>query len=607
MYSTLAINILFILLERFYLLLLSASILVLWSTLPARANPEQILYLAQVPSSPNPETETNDLPTAPLPDRERLPPEPSVEPLPPVEEFLESPPNQFPNGQVPDTGVSFTVRQFKVQGNTVLTEPEVRAILDKYRNRPLTFANLLEIETKLTKLYTDKGYINSGAVIPAQDVSQGIITIQAIEGRLEDIKVNVNGRLNEEYVSSRLQRGTNAPLNINELQEALQLLQLNPLIENLNAELSVGSSRDRWRLDVDVNQANAFNPKLFVNNSRTPSVGSVQRGVELTHNNFAGDGDTLSFVYKNTDGSNDYDANYTIPFNSLDGTVGFRYRYVKSDIIEEPFNRADIGSETDEYKLTIRQPILVSANSESTQELAVGLEFSRQANSTTVRGVPAGISPGAPEQGEDIGETKISALRFFQDWTRRTRKDVLAARSQFSVGLDIFDATVNVGAPDSKFAAWRGQIQWLRQLDSSANINLLVRSDLQISTDDLVPLEQFSLGGINSVRGYRQDALLSDSGAFVSAEVRVPVYRWSDNQSNISVIPFIDFGTIWSNSDFTDEEEDIVASVGVGVQVALSDTFRARLDYGIPLVEVEDRDDSLQEKGVYFSVEYSPL
>lgn len=590
------------LLERTYLLSLSTIILVFWHKLPAKASNKNVLQLAQVPSP-----ETPALPQAPLPDRDRLPSQPSITPLPPIENFLESPPSQQPDEEVPDTDASFVVEKFKVKGSTVLSEAEIRKIVTKYLKRPLTFTDLLEIETELTKLYADKGYINSGVVIPAQDVTQGTITIQAIEGRLEDINVNVNGRLSRDYVRSRLQRGTKTPLNINELQEALQLLQLNPLIENLNAELSVGSSRDRWRLELDVNQANAFNPKLFVNNSRTPSVGSVQRGVEINHDNFAGEGDQFSFIYKNTDGSNDYDVGYTIPLNSLDGTVGFRYRYVKSDIIEEPFNSLDIGSETDEYELSFRQPILVSASSESTKELAVGIELSRQANSTTLRGRPFPISPGAPEQGEDVGETKISALRFFQDWTRRTRQDVLAARSQFSLGLDLFDSTVNVGAPDSKFFAWRGQVQWLRQLDSSANINLLVRSDLQISTDDLVPLEQFSLGGIDSVRGYRQDALLGDSGAFISAEVRVPVYRWRNNQSNIAAIPFVDFGTTWSNSDDIEEEEDTVVSLGVGLQLSLNDTFRARLDYGIPLIEVEDRDDSLQEDGVYFSLEYFPF
>lgn len=563
-----------------------------------RANASSI-NMAQAPIPPG--TDVDRLPPTPLPDRRDIPP---VTPLPPIEDFLDNLPDTRSEEGGGGSEVEFEVEEFQLEGNTVLSEAEVEAVVAPYRDRPITFTDLLELETKLTQLYTDRGYINSGVIIPAQDADGGTITLQAVEGRIEDINVDVNGRLQESYVRSRLTRGTKSPLNINELQEALQLLQLDPLIESLNAELSVGRSRDRWSLDVAVEQANAFNPVLFLNNNRTPSVGSFQRGIELYHGNVLGYADRFSFIFKDTDGSNDYDASYTIPFNSLDGTVGLRYRYVDSEIIEGNFEQADIDSQTDELELTIRQPILLEYNSESTQELALGLEFSRQTNEVTLLDQPfPELSPGADADGE----TKISALRFFQDWTRRTRKDVLAARSQLSAGLGIFDATENEGAPDSKFVAWRGQIQWLRQLDADSNINLLLRSDIQLSSDDLVPLERFSLGGAESVRGYRQDALLGDSGVYTSAEVRIPFYRWSNGQNSLTAIPFVDFGTTWSNSDNRFQEEDTVVSLGVGVRLDLIDTLSARIDYGIPLIEVDDSDDTLQEQGVYFSLEYFPF
>jgi hemolysin activation/secretion protein len=568
----------------------------------AYANPTNSFNLAQTPQLPP--GGTDNLPSSPLPDTRK---KPSIKPLPPIEDLLDSPPSQLPTETAPESEEVFRVKKFKLEGNTVLEPQAVENILKDYRDRPLTFAELLELETKFTKLYTSKGYINSAVIIPSQNVSKGEITLKAIEGRVEEINVNVNGRLREGYVRSRLGRGTKTPFNIDELQEALQLLQLNPLIESLNAELSVGPSRDRWDLNIDVNQAPAFDPVLFVNNSRTPSVGSFQRGLELNHNNVLGYADKFSFIFKNTDGSNDFDTSYSIPINSLDGTVGLRYRYVDSNIIEGDFEDLDIESQTDEFEFTFRQPLLVRANSESTEELAVGLEFSRQSNEVTLENRPfPSLSPGADVNGE----TKISALRFFQDWTRRTRKDVLAARSQFSTGLDIFDASVNEGnesLPDSKFVSWRGQVQWLRQLSSSSNINLLLRSDLQVSNDDLVPLERFSLGGVESVRGYRQDALLGDSGFLFSGEVRIPFYRWNQEQNAITAIPFVDFGTTWSNSDNINQEEDTVASLGVGVQLDLSNVLTARLDYGIPLIEVEDSNDTLQENGVYLSLEYFPF
>ena len=186
-----------------------------------------------------------------------------------------------------------------------------------------------------------------------------------------------------------------------------------------------------------------------------------------------------------------------------------------------------------------------------------------------------------------------------------SRTNVLAMRSQFSVGVDLFDATINENAPDGSFFAWRGQVQWLQRLNTESDINLLLRSDIQLSTSDLVPLEQFSIGGINSVRGYRQDVLLGNQGVFASAEVRIPLYRWSNNQNTFSLIPFVDFGTVWGDS--AQLEEDTLVSFGAGIQLALSDRLRARLDYGIPLIEIDSSEKTAQENGIYFSIEYFPF
>ena len=593
--------------RKFYRLLdLSLPIAMLMSVLlgitSARAGTDKTLYIAQTPNLPS-DVDSDRLPRTPLPGERE---EPTITPLPPIEDFLDTPPNRLPEAEDAEPEIEFEVKKFQLEDNTVLEAEEVDAIFAKYRDRPITFTDLLELETELTRLYTERGYINSGVIIPAgQNVTQGTVKIQAVEGRIEEIKVNVDGRLEESYIRSRLARGAKTPLNIEQLQEALQLLQLNPLVESINAELSVGRSRDRWTLDVRVNQGDAFNPVLFVNNNRTPSVGSFQRGIELNHDNVSGYADRLSFVFRDTDGSDDFDASYSVPVNSLDGTVGLRYRYVDSNIIEGNFEKADIESQTDELELTLRQPILLEYNSESTQELALGLEFSRQTNEVTAQGQPfPDLSPGANADGE----TRISALRFFQDWTRRGRRDVIAARSQLSAGINAFNATIDESLPaDADFIAWRGQVQWLRQLNPDSNLSLLLRSDIQLSSDDLVPLERFSLGGFQSVRGYRQDALLGDSGVFASAEVRIPVYRWSNNRNSLAAIPFVDFGTTWSNSDNRIQEEDTVVSLGVGVKLDLIDTLSARIDYGIPLIEVNDSDDTLQEQGVYFSLEYFPF
>lgn len=140
----------------------------------------------------------------------------------------------------------------------------------------------------------------------------------------------------------------------------------------------------------------------------------------------------------------------------------------------------------------------------------------RTESETSLLDTPFPLSAGADDQGR----TRISAVRFFQEWSQRSNTEVLFARSQFSLGIGALNATINKDAPDSRFFAWRGQTAWLRRLGDTT---LVLRADLQLADRPLVPLEQFSLGGVATVRGYRQDALLSDNGFLASAELRIPI------------------------------------------------------------------------------------
>jgi hemolysin activation/secretion protein len=211
---------------------------------------------------------------------------------------------------------------------------------------------------------------------------------------------------------------------------------------------------------------------------------------------------------------------------------------------------------------------------------------------------------GFPQPGaDDDGETRLSILRFFQEWTQRSSQQVLAARSQFSFGLDVFDATSNNRAPDGSFFSWRGQAQWVRLL--ARDTIVLLRADAQLADRALVPLEQFGLGGQRTVRGYRQDLLLTDNAFLASAELRYPILRIPEVGGILQITPFVDYGTASNRSGNPNIDPSNLASVGVGL-LWQSNNLSARFDYGIPLVYVRSRDDeTLQEKGLYFSIVYT--
>lgn len=537
-----------------------------------------------------------------------LPPQPEpVEPetLPPVEDILpkseETTPDDFPSTieGVPQT---VFVRKFEIVGSTVFTPEQLAAVLEPYSMRRLSFTELIAAQQAIDRLYFQNGYITSGTFIPPQKLQDGTVVIKVVEGTVESINIDGLARLNPGYVRARLEVATEAPLNRDRLLNALQLLQLDPLIENLAAELTAGTRTGSSILEINLQEADPFDLTLSFDNYRAPSVGTNRRQVQLTHRNLLGFGDRLGVGYLNTDGSNSLnDLNYTVPINPYNGTLGFRFGYTDSEIIESPFDEFDIESENTNYEFTYRQPIL----QKPTEDLAIGLTFSRNDSSTTFMDVPFQLSRGA----EADGETHISALRFFQEYTTRNARTVFALRSQFSLGIDVFDATINDDdeLPDSKFVAWRGQAQYLRLL--TPDFTLLIRSDLQVSDRPLVPTEQFSLGGALSVRGYRQDLLLGDNGLFNSAEIRATVLRIQRWETSLQLTPFLDFGKVWNTEEIEDLalDKNTLVSTGIGLRLQVGNYFAARLDWGIPLVDLETEGDSLQEDGVYFSFELQPF
>ncbi|MEM8805141.1 MAG: ShlB/FhaC/HecB family hemolysin secretion/activation protein [Cyanobacteria bacterium P01_G01_bin.38] len=525
-------------------------------------------------------------------------PQPELTPLPPPEELLTPPATEPALPPTPDVPAEIVVERFVVEGNTVIDDDALEAVLAPYTGRPLSFAELLQARSAVTQRYVDGGFVTSGAVILPQTLTEGTVTIQMIEGQLETINVEVSGRLNAGYVRQRLRRAATPVLNTNELLDALQLLQLDPLIDSISAELSAGVQPGSSLLNVVVVEADTFDVTLQTDNGRSPSVGSFRRGATVSSGNLLGFGDQLSVGYANTDGSNTLDASYRFPLNAADGTLAANVGFTDSRVIEDPFNFLDIQSESRFYELTYRQPIIRTPE----QELALSLTASRrESESEFLEDILGEALPFQTLGADENGRTRISALRFAQEWTQRGASQVFAARSQFSLGLDAFDATVSDEGSDSRFFAWRGQAQWVRLLDE--DLLFLIRGDMQLATDSLVPLEQFGLGGPQTVRGYRQNTLLIDSGVLFSSEIRFPVLRIPEVDGLLQLVPFVDVGHGW-NVTSPNPEKPTLASLGLGALWQMGDRFNARLDIGIPLVNISDEGNSLQESGIHFSLNY---
>lgn len=532
--------------------------------------------------------------TLPLPKPTPEAPPPSAPPITP----LDINPFVLPSGIDPegDPSVILTPKHFIFQGNTLFTDEELQAVVAEYIGKPIKVGELLQLEEKITQLYVGEGYLNSGAIIANTgieiDPSNAEITIKIIEGRVTGIEIAGAKRL-EKYIRARVNPVIKGVLREQDILEALRWLQIDPLIVGIKAQLRPGPNAGQAILFLTVEPAKPLIVEVFANNNRGPSVGTFERGAAAAYRNVTGLGDIFSLTYRNTTGSNLIGATYSVPVNIKNGTIGLSFIYGDNDITEKPFNQIDLNTNAIQIEASFRQPILRKISGEQIQEFALGASLSRLESNESLLGIPFPLTEGA--DGE--GQTNSTILRLFQEFANRDRNDSIILRSQFNLGLPI--ATRNSDRfGNGSFFSLQGQALWTHQFSNFTWVN---RGGVQLADGPVIPSEQFSLGGVSTVRGYRQDGVTRDSGLFFSSELRIPIV--SIASGTLQVVPFVDVGHAFNQGQrFLPDESQTLASVGLGLRYDLTDRLSVRVDYGIPLLNRPDRRPTLQEEGLYLSI-----
>ena len=82
------------------------------------------------------------------------------------------------------------------------------------------------------------------------------------------------------------------------------------------------------------------------------------------------------------------------------------------------------------------------------------------------------------------------------------------------------------------------------------------------------------------------------------------------DRSTLEIAPFIDMGSVWFvNENEASSDDNFLMGTGLGLiwnDVATIEGLNLRLDYGIPLISLPRLGNSLQERGLYFQINYSP-
>ena len=503
-------------------------------------------------------------------------------------------------GILDDEPAEILLKGIEFDGNTVFSDAELLELVKDRIGKKVSIEELEGVRKTISKHYFDQRYVNSGAVIDEQELAAGVLKIRIVEGRLNDVNVmNKGGWLRTDYLDKRIHREVGKPLNLDDLKLALELIRRDDKIRKINTALVPTDQLGESNLDMIVTENKVFDAGVGVSNRRPPSVGAEEAEVFLGTKNLTSLGDALRANYTFTQegmeevdfgDAGNYSVFYSLPLTRWDTTLELGLTQSDYAILEEPFDALDIESDTRMYTVALRQPIYRDFQ----HEFSVTLKGEHRRSEVLVSGERFSISPGSVD-----GQTRITALRISPEYVYRSQERVIAARTTLSFGLDELDP-IMTSDYDRKYLTWLTQASWVESV-SSNDMLFIVKLFHQYTDQSVVSMEQFSLGGMNTIRGYRENQLIRDNAVVISPELRIPVYKDRYGKALVYLIPFFDYGVGW-NTDGPRGRETIY-SAGLGVTYNPTDYVNMAVYWGHAFEDFDiPNDDDLQDYGIHFQL-----
>jgi len=476
------------------------------------------------------------------------------------------------------------VKKVRIKGNTVLTRSALLPIIKDYVGSTITNSQLHQMAFEITQLYIENGYINSGVVLPDQKIENGTVIFLAIEGKLGNVYVNGNKSLGDSYFANQVQE-KNSPLNLKNLKKRLNEIKNNPLIESVRAEVLPGKKPGLAELKIDVVEKKGYQLTTGVDNYRSPGIGAERIYLSAKHSNITGHSDLLSGQVGITQGLKDYSLKYMFPINLISSKLSAYYVNSDAQIIEDD---PELKIESELSLIGFNWLLDQRWNGKTTSSYVAGYE--QLISKTLIDGDSS--ASGCGESGEcESNILIISAL-----WDKKTNNSRQHTNFTVRKGLSSQESNKLTSTGNPNTAAFYTHWQITQSLSRSLGMFRL-NSKLQYAMDSLVGSEKFSLGGVATVRGYRENSVVRDNGFLFSSEW---IQKTPFNGTFITA--FVDYGVGWNKEINTDK--DHLLSMGGGVAWQKMKSINTELFVGIPLLQRPDEFKNLQDFGIHFSLLY---
>ena len=408
----------------------------------------------------------------------------------------------------------FPIDTIEIKGADRLSTADRERLAQPYIGQCLGVQQLNALLKAITDHYLALGLVTSRAYLPQQDLSSRHLEIQVVEGRLEGLKSAQDSGLTARELAMTFPGEVGALLNLRDIEQMVD--QLNRLPSNqAKMELVPGSNVGGSTVEVGNTPRKPWRASLSRNNDGQRATGEQQWGSSLEWDSPLGLADQL-MLRGGRDAVSDHQRTshsemlfYNLPFGWWNVSYSYSQSAYRSRAQANGFSFKQTG-DTQNHQLRVER--VVHRDNLSKTSLNSGLAYLRSNNYIE-------------DSKLANSSNRLSEAQFGINHGRRIGGAFVNLDLGLQQGIGAFDAqsgrTERASDPDARYRKYTATLSYLQPFrlgSESFTFSSLMTG--QRSEDPLYSPQRMSLGGLSSVRGYKDQSLTGDSGGYWRNDLR---------------------------------------------------------------------------------------
>jgi hemolysin activation/secretion protein len=476
------------------------------------------------------------------------------------------------------------IQEYRVLGSHRLPQIEVEEAVYPYLGPGRTGDDVEHARAALEKAFRDKGYQTVSVQVPRQDPSRGVVMLQVIEGKVARLRVKGARYFSLDEVKKEAPSlAEGQVLDFNKVQKEITALNQSA-DRQVTPALRAGEVPGTVDIDLNVKDTPPLHGSLELNNRYSADTTPLRVNGSVSYDNLLQLGQTIGGSFQvapeNVSQVNVFSGYYSAPVPTV-SWLSLMMQGTKQDSNVSTLGGADSSGRGE--IIGARAIISLPAGKDFYHSLSLGLDYKHFDQGLTISGTDTTTTP--------TDYCPLSAS-YSASWVAKGQLTELNASANLALrgiaGSEVSFDNSRYQA-DGNYIYFRGDIAHTQDLPAGFQVYGKVQG--QAADQPLLSSEQFSAGGLSTVRGYLESEAMGDNALFGTLELRTPsLGTWLGTRVNEwRFYVFSDAGQVDINNVLPGQQSAFsLASYGVGSQVKFRDHFNGSLDLGVPLIGLDE-------------------